>query len=221
MVRAFSPQRVWGEETWGCHPRLEWCWACGPLTQPPLVNPMRIWAQWSRLGLVLGRRPFGLKHQRCVPSQPGVTTPGKHPPSHQGLKARHKAAESVATSPPFSPTSSGEFLGPRPRTHRVQRDWPGRGAQRHPRSVGLLFYSTLKGVPPVGVWTDQRSWILEQRWCKPIRTVASLRDAPYLKRFRGCQHPRLFSVNPTGSGPAAEVRNASITLLLLSLWLIY
>jgi hypothetical protein len=24
MVRAFSPQRVWGggDETWGCHPRL-------------------------------------------------------------------------------------------------------------------------------------------------------------------------------------------------------
>jgi len=43
MVRAFSPQRVWGDETWGCHPRLGWCWAFGPRAPTPVMNPVGNW----------------------------------------------------------------------------------------------------------------------------------------------------------------------------------
>jgi hypothetical protein len=35
------------------------------------------------------------------------------------------------------------------------------GAQRHPRSVGPLFNSTLQGVPPVGKRTDELIRFLE------------------------------------------------------------
>jgi hypothetical protein len=42
MVRAFSPQRVWGDETWGCHPRLGSCWACGPGAPTVVMDPVGI-----------------------------------------------------------------------------------------------------------------------------------------------------------------------------------
>jgi hypothetical protein len=84
MVQAFSPQGVWGDETWGWHPRLGWGWACGPRAPTPVMNAIEIWEWAFGLNLVLARKLLAVEHQGCVLSQPGVTTPGNHPPPIKG-----------------------------------------------------------------------------------------------------------------------------------------